>query len=113
MRFLPWLTLLVLVSGCLRSRVVELELVNTGSTPLRNVEVLYPGGSYGLAQLLPQQPSRNRIKPLSAGAVQLRYMDAQGVTHTRSGPRVVKDEESSIRISVDDSGLKWVTNAHP
>jgi hypothetical protein len=95
------------LSGCLRSKVIAVEIVNASDSPIRNVEVLYPGGSYGVPQLAPRQHHSSRIKPLSPGALQIKYDDATGAQKSQVGPRLHKDATGTVSIVIDSSGLKW------
>jgi hypothetical protein len=101
------LALLVVASGCLRSQIIEVEIVNTGSTAVRNLEVQYPGGSYGAPELVPNKPHVYKIKPFSAAPIQITYVDSSGKPQIFTGPRVSKGDHGVITIRISDAGLTW------
>jgi hypothetical protein len=101
------LALLVVTFGCLRSQVIEVQIVNTGTAAVRNVEVQYPGGSYGAPELVPNKPHLYKIKPFSAAPIQITYVDSSGKRQNSSGPRVSKGDHGVIAITINDAGLQW------
>jgi hypothetical protein len=97
---------LILIAGC-RSRTIMVSIHNADESPIRNVEVQYPGGSYGAAQIGPGYTHGSRIKPRSAGNIQIGYVDAAGHQQQKSGPRVEKDQEGLIEVTIKGSELTY------
>src|SRR5262245_45582025 len=95
------------LTGCLRSKVIEVGIVNSSDTHVRNLEVIYPGGSYGVPQLAPGQHHTSRIKVLGPGSLQFKYEEASGTQQSRVGPRLHKDATGNVSVVIDASGLKW------
>lgn len=107
-RGLPLLAILLLVgiSGC-RSRVITITITNQSAAVVRNVELTFPGGSYGLATLPPGALRENRIKPFFAGRLELAYLDEKNVEHRVAGPQVRRDQEGMIAITFTLTGAKF------
>jgi hypothetical protein len=89
----------VTLVGC-RSRVVEVKLINTSPKPLSIIVVDYPGATFGVDKLDPGATYRYAIKPLSTGAVNIQFTDADGLNHTYAGPTLHKDDEGSITVQL-------------
>ena len=92
--------------GC-RSHVIQMEVVNQSGGVIRNLEVRYPGGSYGLAAMSPGQRHVYRIKSFHPAAIQLDYIDSSGHPHNEVGPRLAKDDEGSIVVSISGGNVTW------
>lgn len=75
------LGLILLLAGC-RSPGVTVQIVNQTPVPIRTVEVLYPGGSYGIAHLVRGNSHAKWIKPSGDGALIISFLDAAGQKHT-------------------------------
>lgn len=75
------LVLVITVTGC-RSPGITVQIVNQTPVPIRTVEVLYPGGSYGIAHLVRGNSHAKWIKPSSDGALIITFLDAAGQKHT-------------------------------
>jgi hypothetical protein len=101
--FLLFIGMTVLV-GC-RSRVIQVTITNTGREAIRNIEVQYPGGSYGVARLQPGTSHQYRIKPLSAATMQFSYEDSNGKQQIKSGPRVEKGQEGTLDVTINGANL--------
>jgi hypothetical protein len=98
------------ITGC-RSRTIMVSIRNTGESPIHNVEVQYPGGSYGAPQIGPGYTHAYRIKPRSAGTIQITYVDDAGKQYQKSGPRVEPDQEGTAEITIKGGDLQFATNA--
>ena len=102
--FFPMLIFLgaMTLSGCITSPVVAVNITNQCHSPVRNVEVVFPGGSYGVAAIAPGKTFRNRIKIFYRGALQVHYDDVSGKSQTIIGPRIDKKDHGRIEISIDE-----------
>ena len=92
------------ITGC-RSRVIQVTITNTGREAIRNIEVQYPGASYGITQLKPGASHQYRIKPLSTATIQISYEDSTGKQQIKSGPRVEKGQEGTLTIIINGASL--------
>ena len=88
-------------AGC-KSRVINVTIVNQGSAPVRNVEVGYPGGSYGISQLAAGKSHQYRIKPMAEAFMEIHYVDPSGSTRSQKGPRLHQDQEGSITVLINE-----------
>jgi hypothetical protein len=102
---------LLLLAGC-RSRVIVVSTINTGDAPIRNLEMQYPGGSFGVATLLPGHTHEYRIKPFRTGDLLVQYLDAAGSPRKYVGPRLHKDDEGRISITISAAGTDVVAGLH-
>ena len=103
------IVLSALLAGCY-SRVVAVNIMNQSATHIRNVEVIYAGGSYGIARLDGGKSHQYRIKPLAAGEMRVRYLDAAGKQQDHKGPRITLNDQGTIDIFINDVGFKWTAN---
>jgi hypothetical protein len=104
LRLLLLLSVLAFALGC-RSRVVQVTLVNASSQPLSTIVVDYPRATFGVNQLDPGKSYRYAIKPLDTGPLKIQFADANGHSHTYTGPAVHKDDEGAITIKLtQDAG---------
>jgi hypothetical protein len=74
------LLLLLLLASC-RTPGTTVQIVNQTSGAIRGVEVVYPGGSYGIANLVRGASHAKWIKPTADGPLQVSYQDDAGQTH--------------------------------
>ena len=88
---------LMAATGC-RSRVVQVTLVNASQQPVSTIVVDYPGATFGVNVLEPGKSFQYKIKPLETGALKIQFADAQGHTHTYSGPALHKNDEGAIEV---------------
>ena len=72
--------LVLLLTSC-RSPGVTVQIVNQTPTAIRTVEVVYPGGSYGIAHLARGGSHAKWIAPTSDGLLKISYIDASGQSH--------------------------------
>jgi hypothetical protein len=96
----------LVLAGC-RSHVIAVTITNNGSDAIRNIEVQYPGGSYGINRLEPGRSHTYRIKPFSAATMQISYEDAAGKQQVKSGPRVEKGQEGALSVSIKGRDLTY------
>lgn len=110
--FLFLLLAMVGASGC-RSRVINVTIENRSGAELRNVEVQYPGGSYGRSAIPAGSTYSYRIKVLRSGALLFSYTDAAGKTVTTTGPAVTPQLEGDLVIDVASGGVAFAPRWQP
>lgn len=101
------LSLLWLLAGCtFQSNVIHVTLVNAGTAEVRNIEVRYPGATFGVASLPPGKTFDYRVKPFHDGTVDIEYM--AGEQRVRMAlTRVREGQAGRARIVLNDAGAKW------
>ncbi|MBI2683189.1 MAG: hypothetical protein HYX26_08260 [Acidobacteriales bacterium] len=100
---------LLLLAGC-RSRVIVVSTTNTGPSAIHNLEVQYPGGSYGIPVLGPGRTHEYRIKPFRPGDLLVNYLDATGTANKHIGPALKKNDEGRITLMISDKDFKWTAS---
>ncbi len=103
--FLP-LASALFVSGC-ASRVIQVTIENRSGGTLRNIEVEYPGGSFGLATMEQGGTYRYPIKPQRKGPVQIRYVNDEGRMQSVTGTVVEHNDSGSLRIILSGEGAEF------
>src|SRR5258707_9601796 len=83
------LVVLLALAGC-RSRVVQINLINTSQQTISSIIVDYPVATFGVNALAPGKTFLYYIKPLETGALKVQFTNAQGVKHTSYGPMLHK-----------------------
>ena len=96
--------LLLAAAGC-RSRVIHVRLVNTSSQPVHTIIVDYPRATFGKDSLAPGAAFNYVIKPTDNGALKIQFADAQGASHTYTGPVVEKGQEGDIEIKLTQDSI--------
>lgn len=96
--------LLLVAAGC-RSRVIRVRLVNTSSQPVSTIIVDYPRATFGVNSLAPGKTFNYIIKPTERGALKVQFADAQGASHTYTGPVVQKGQEGEIEIKLSQDSV--------
>src|SRR5919204_2887187 len=81
LRWAPCLLVLSLSIAACRSSGITVQIVNHTQTPIRSIELLYPGGSYGIAHLDRGSSHSKWIKPNADAALHLSFVDAAGQKH--------------------------------
>jgi hypothetical protein len=99
-------TLCLALCGC-ASRVITVVINNQSDSPIRNIEVTYNGGSYGVSSIAAGAAHKNQIKPFGASTLQIDYLDASGKKKTQAGPRVAKNDSGTVQITISNSDFKW------
>ena len=102
------ISVLVLAAAGCRSRVINVNVVNTSLQPVSTIIVDYPGATFGINSLAPGQTYRYVIKPLDTGALKVQFTNAQGINHTFSGPMLQKNQEGSIEIKLNQDSASAV-----
>ena len=98
------------ISAC-RSAYVETTIENTGSAPLRLIEVDYPSASFGMQALDAHAIYHYRFKVQGSGPITINWTDAAGKTHTASGPTLTEGQQGTLHITIDPSAnASWNVN---
>jgi hypothetical protein len=92
--------------GC-ASRVITVVINNNSDAPIRNVEVTYNGGSYGISSVSAGAVNQRHIKPFGPSTLQVDYLDASGQKKTHAGPHVVKNDSGIVQITITNNDFKW------
>ena len=104
---------LLLTVGC-RSKLVEVRVVNSGTTDLHNVEVDYPSASFGVSSLAPGATYIYRIQLQDAGRMKVEFSDHKEQPHSGKGPYVKEGQEGTLTLTLDASGKnQWNPQLHP
>jgi len=113
-KILPFSGLLLLLAisplGC-RSRGVNITITNTGSQPIRNVEVDYPGGTFGRPTIQPNDSFHYRMKILEDGQMKLIFQESDGREHHENGPEIHAGDDGEMIVAIDKDGNNtWKAN---
>ena len=101
------------LSGC-KSPWVQATVINDEDTPVRLVEVNYPGGSFGIQTIAPHSSFHYRFHILSNDPVEVDFTDAAGHNEAIKGPQLDQGEEGTLTSDIH-AGDKviWSTNLKP
>jgi hypothetical protein len=112
--FAAWLlTLLLLLTSC-RSPGTTVQIVNQTSGPVRTIEVIYPGGSYGIGQLPRGSSHAKWIKPNADAALQISFLDAAGQKHLINKVTVKRGYAGGLAIVLLPEGqIQVEDHTHP
>ena len=103
----------VLIAGC-HSALVEATVVNSGPTILHNIEVDYPGASFGIPALAPGQVFHYKLQLRDAGRMKVEFRDSAQKSHSGKGPYAVEGQQGTLTITLDGSGKNvWMANLQP
>ncbi|MHB1936714.1 MAG: hypothetical protein ACYCOR_09020 [Acidobacteriaceae bacterium] len=103
----------LLMAGC-RSKLVEVRVVNSGSTELHNIEVDYPSASFGTSTLAPGATYIYRIQIQDAGRMKVEFSDSKQQPHSGKGPYVEEGQQGTLTLTLDGSGKnQWNAHLHP
>jgi len=100
LRLAAVLIVLLAVAGC-RSRVIRVSVTNTSEQPLSAIVVDYPNATFGVNTLAPGKTFQYTIKPLETGVIKIQFTDANGKTHSATGPAVKKGQEGTVAIRIN------------
>ena len=104
---------LMLTIGC-RAKLVEVRVVNSGTTDLHNVEVDYPSASFGISSLAPGATYIYRIQLQDAGRMKVEFSDSKEQPHSGKGPYVKEGQQGTLTVTLDQSGKnQWTPHLHP
>ncbi|MCU1284821.1 MAG: hypothetical protein JWO13_1171 [Acidobacteriales bacterium] len=96
----------LLLAGC-TSRVIVVRINNASAAPIRNIEVTFNGGSYGVSSLAPGKTHQNHIKPFGTSTLEVAYDDASGKRKTQAGPRIAKNDAGTTEVTITNTGAQW------
>jgi len=97
----------VFTLGC-HSTGVNVTIQNNAKVPLRNVELDYPGATFGTSNIAPGGSFWYHIKPTKDGAVTLSFDEESGKSFKQTGPTVHQGRDERLVLVVDqDAGGKW------
>lgn len=94
---------LLSLAGC-RSRGINVTVTNTGDQPIHNLELDYPGGSFGRALIRPNDPLHYRIKVTRDGQMKLLFVESGGREHHENGPDVHAGDDGQMTVAIDRDG---------
>jgi hypothetical protein len=98
------------LTGC-RSRGINITITNTGSQPIRNIELDYPGGTFGSAAIQPNDSFHYRVKILGDGQMKLLFQESNGREHHENGPEVRAGDDGEMTVAIDKDGNNtWKAN---
>ena len=93
--------------GC-RSHGIDVTIQNNAKVPLRNVELDYPGASFGTGSILPGASYWYHIKPTADGEITLSFEEENGKAFRQKEPVVHAGEDGRMIIIVDqNSSGQW------
>ena len=93
-------------AGC-RSHVIHVTVINTSSQPVSTIIVDYPDATFGVNSLAPRESFPYFIKPMATGVLKVQFVNAQGVSHSASGPTLHKGDEGSIQIKLSQDSAAF------
>lgn len=101
------IALWIFALGC-HSTGVNVTIQNNAKVPLRNVELDYPGATFGTSNIAPGGSFWYHIKPTKDGAVTLSFDEENGKSFKQTGPTVHQGKDERLVLVVDqDAGGKW------
>jgi len=98
------LLLFAFLAGC-RAHMVTIKLVNTSAEPLSTIIVDYPSATFGKDKLASGETFSSPVKLIDTGPLKVQFTDANGTSHTVTGPVVHRNEEGLIEVRLDQSGV--------
>jgi len=104
---------LMMTVGC-RAKLVEVRVVNSGTTDLHNVEVDYPSASFGMSNLAAGATYTYRIQLQDAGRMKVEFSDSKEQPHSGKGPYVEEGQQGTLTLTLDASGKnQWTAQLRP
>jgi hypothetical protein len=94
---------LLSLAGC-RSRGISVTITNTGDQPTHNLELDYPGGSFGTPAIQPNTPFHYRMKITREGQMKLLFVESNGREHHENGPNVHAGDDGNLTVAIDRDG---------
>jgi hypothetical protein len=78
--WVAWLFFLLSIAAC-RSPGITVQIVNQTGDTMRTIEVLYPGGSYGIGHLVRGGSHAKWINPNADAKLLISFLDSSGQKH--------------------------------
>src|SRR6476646_7913182 len=97
------LVALVAIAGC-RAHMITIKLINTSAAPLSTIIVDYPSATFGKDKLASGETFSSPVKLIDTGPLKVQFTDANGTSHTVTGPVVHRNEEGLIEVRLDQNG---------
>ena len=91
--------------GC-RSHGIDVTIQNNAKAPLRNVELDYPGASFGTGSILAGASYWYHIKPVEDGEITFSFEQEDGKAFKQKEPAVRAGEDGRMIIIVDQNSRK-------
>ena len=101
-----------LVAGC-ATPAVSVSVKNVGTTPLKNIEVVYPGGTFGISNLEPGQTFNYTLRPTGPGSMEVSWPQKNGKPFKNPGPKLDKNYKGSVQIEVGEDKFSFYSDAQP
>jgi hypothetical protein len=95
------------LQGC-HSTGVDVTIRNNARVPMRNVELDYPGASFGIGSIGAGSSYTYRIKPTGNGQMILSFDQENGKAFREPGPKIDRGIDATLIILVDqDASNEW------
>jgi len=102
LRFTMALVFVIAVAGC-RAHVVKISLTNISTEPIKTIIVDYPSATFGKDTLAPRETYFSLIKPVDKGPINVRFTDAQGVSHVYQSTSLAPGDNGWVDIKLTQS----------
>jgi hypothetical protein len=87
---------------------VDVTIRNNARVPMRNVELDYPGASFGTGSIGAGSSYSYRIKPTGSGQLVLSFDQENGKAFKEPGPKIDRGIDATLTIIVDqDASNQW------
>lgn len=96
----------LILAGC-RSHVIVVTIANHSGAAIQNLEVTYPGGSFGKASLAESETYSYRIKTLRNGGFAITYLDAAGRSRSKKGPALQANAEGALDVEIRATDINF------
>ena len=88
-----------------------MTIINTGEQAIHNLEVDYPGGTFGTAAIQPNVSFHYRVKITRDGQMKLIFQEGNGREHHENGPEVHASDDGEMTVTIDkDANNTWKAN---
>lgn len=101
---------LFVLAGCATSDV-SVHVKNVGTTPLQKIEVTYPGGSFGIADLQPGKSFHYTLKPTGPGNMEISWPQKDGKPSKNTGPKLDKDFSGTVLFEIGEEKFTFYSDA--
>jgi hypothetical protein len=105
-RFVLLIFFFCLLAGC-RSHVIAVTVTNHSGAEIRNLEVNYPGGSFGKESLADGESYTYRIKTLRAGDFTIAFEDVGGHVRVKKGPKLNGNQEGFLNVEIQRGDIAF------